>query len=90
MSENEFSVNEFIVRETGYPGAIKQEVVGELVRCRDCKHRPIKGDGNIVYAPDDSDGWDDDTCPCLCEDCYYNWMPDEDFFCGKGERRDDV
>ena len=89
MSENEFSVNEFIVREMGYPGAIKQEVVGELVRCSDCKHRPIKGDGDIVYAPNDINGWDDETCPCLCEDCYYNWMPDDDFFCGKGERRED-
>lgn len=37
MSENEFSVHEFIVREMGYPGVIKQEVVGELVRCADCK-----------------------------------------------------
>ena len=37
MSENEFSVNEFIVREMGYPGAIKQEVVEELVRCEDCR-----------------------------------------------------
>ena len=62
----------------------------EVVRCKDCKHRPIKGDGNIVYAPNDSDGWDDDTCPCLCEDCYYNWMPEDDFFCKRGERREDV
>ena len=30
------SENEFIVREIGYPGAIKQEVIGELVRCEDC------------------------------------------------------
>lgn len=29
---------EFIVLETGYPGAIKQEVVGELIRCKDCRH----------------------------------------------------
>lgn len=28
---------EYIVRETGYPGAVKQEVVGELVRCKDCR-----------------------------------------------------
>lgn len=62
----------------------------EVVRCKDCKHRPIKGDGNIVYAPNDIDGWDDDTCPCLCDDCYYNWMPEDDFFCGKGERREDA
>lgn len=29
-------MNEYIVRETGYPGTLKQEVVGELVRCKDC------------------------------------------------------
>lgn len=28
---------EFIVKETVFPGAIKQEVVGELIRCKDCK-----------------------------------------------------
>lgn len=32
-------MNEYIIRETGYPGAVKQEIVGELVRCKDCKHR---------------------------------------------------
>lgn len=63
--------------------------VVEVVRCRDCKHRPIKGDGNIVYAPNDINGWDDETCPCICEDCYYNWMPEDDFFCKRGERRND-
>lgn len=31
-------MSEYIVRETGYPGTIKQEIVGELVRCKDCKH----------------------------------------------------
>lgn len=34
MRENEFSVKEFIVLGIGYPGAIKQEVVEELVRCK--------------------------------------------------------
>lgn len=29
---------EYIVRETGYPGAVKQEIVCELVRCKDCKY----------------------------------------------------
>lgn len=29
---------EYIIRETGYPGTLKQEIVGELVRCRDCRH----------------------------------------------------
>ena len=27
---------EYIVRETNYPLATKQEVIGELVRCKDC------------------------------------------------------
>lgn len=30
-------MSEYIVRETGYPGAIEQEIVGELVRCKDCQ-----------------------------------------------------
>lgn len=29
---------DYIVRETGYPGAIKQECIGELIRCAECKH----------------------------------------------------
>ena len=31
-------MNEYIVRETAYPLAVKQEVVGELVRCKDCRY----------------------------------------------------
>lgn len=30
-------MTEYIVRETGYPGTLKQEIVGELVRCLDCE-----------------------------------------------------
>lgn len=60
--------------------------VVEVVRCKDCRHRPFIDEDGCVWAP----SWDDETCPCLCEDCYYNWMPDEDFFCGKGERRNDA
>ena len=32
-------MSEYIVRETGYPGTIKQDIVQELVRCGECKHR---------------------------------------------------
>lgn len=31
-------MTEYIVRESGYPGTIKQDIVGELVRCKDCEH----------------------------------------------------
>lgn len=50
MSENDFSVNEFIVREMGYPGVMKQEVVGELVRCEDCKHWGMHKRLNIPWC----------------------------------------
>lgn len=31
------TMSEYIIRETGYPGTVTQEIVGELVRCRECK-----------------------------------------------------
>lgn len=34
-------MSEYIVRETGYPGTIKQEIVQELVRCKDCYHYSV-------------------------------------------------
>ena len=74
MSENEFSVNEFIVREIGYTGAIKQEVVGELVRCADCKSgRPYKHTKEYVACEVDVEPVD----------------RDKDFFCAYGKRRED-
>lgn len=36
-------MSEYIVRETGYPGELKLEVVGELVRCKDCTYWDIPG-----------------------------------------------
>lgn len=66
-----------------------QSAQREIVLCKDCKHRPIKH-GDFVDAPKGNDGFDDEICPCLCEDCYYNWMPEDDFFCKRGERREDV
>lgn len=46
----------------------------EIVRCRDCCHRP-------------TDEWcyDDDLCPCQIEDVCYSWIPDDDWFCANGE-----
>lgn len=58
----------------------------ELVRCKDCKHRPtITGkyeNGFDVEFPD----W---KCPCRCDDGWYNWMPDDNWFCGNGERKEE-
>ena len=63
MSANDFSVNEFIVRETGYPGAVKQEIVGELVRCKDCRWKEQEEPG-MVYCPATVGGWVDEDWFC--------------------------
>lgn len=58
-----------------------------VVRCKDCKHRPErleegKGEGFNLEFPDYK-------CPCQCDDGWYNWMPDDNWFCGDGERKEE-
>ena len=57
----------------------------EIIRCKDCKHRP-KTDGK-KYGFDVE--FPDEICPAYCDDEYYNWMPDDDFYCARAERRED-
>ena len=59
-----------------------------VVRCRDCKHRPI--DHREEYNEMTGFGLEfpDSHCPCQCEDDYYNWFPHDDWFCANGERRE--
>lgn len=58
-----------------------------VVRCRECMHRPFISDhdeiGGFKYE------FPDDRCPCNCEDGWYSWMPDDNWFCGNGERREE-
>ena len=58
----------------------------ELVRCKDCKHCPTdpenKGVGPLLVFPDE-------ICPCQIDDDWYSWMPDDNWFCAEGERRDE-
>lgn len=64
--------------------------VAEVVKCKDCIHRPIHMDGKQIDSPyiDDDCCYRDYTCPYLCDDDYYNRMPDDDWFCNHGERMD--
>ena len=68
--------------ETG-EAVFKPKIEGELIRCKDCKHRP-KGTG----ANHDLE-FPDYVCPCQCEDYYYSWMPKDDWFCRDGERKEE-
>ena len=64
----------------------------EIVRCKNCIHRPIKGeDTHDIDPPKDSRGYEDYTCPCLNEDDYwYSWYPSDEFFCAEGEAKGEV
>lgn len=62
-----------------------------IVRCQDCKHRPMKrnpnGDdyGFNLYSPTV-----DEICPCIVGDNWYSWMPKDNFYCAYGERKESV
>lgn len=49
-----------------------------LVRCKDCVHCPTEGEQDARFP--------DDVCPCQCEDYYYSWIPQPNWFCPKGEK----
>lgn len=56
----------------------------EIVRCKDCKHRPKQTEPSKTYGfsiefPEGS------KCPCQCDDGYYSWYPKDDWFCADGE-----
>ena len=60
----------------------------EIIRCKDCKHKPYPSD-NYDYDNGFEIIFPDYRCPCRCEDDYYNRIPDDDWFCGNAERRTD-
>ena len=52
----------------------------EIIHCRDCKHEPtLDEDGELEFPTE--------RCPCQCQDFYYSWMPEANWFCGNAERR---
>lgn len=58
-----------------------------VVRCKDCKHRPTNNT-NIRSCGGLDIEFPDEICPCQCDDGYYNWYPDSDWFCANGEAKD--
>ena len=57
-------------------------ITGELVRCGECKYRPHL-DKKEEFPVFPIQG----RCPCECEDYYYSWIPNDDWFCADGERK---
>ena len=52
----------------------------QVIRCKDCKHRPTGTNRDDLEFPDDK-------CPCKCEDYWYSWKPLDNWFCGNGKGR---
>lgn len=77
-------VKEQIVRLFFEGNDTKAEVIGEIVRCKDCKHRPIDTGGHN-YGQEME--FPDEVCPCYIGDNWYSWMPKDDWFCADGERK---
>ena len=58
----------------------------ELIRCKDCKHRPIatRADEGVLWGF--SVEFPDERCPLQCEDGWYNHYPKDVFYCANAER----
>lgn len=52
----------------------------ELIRCRECKHRPHEDKDGYIMPPDD-----DYTCPYVCDDDWYSRIPSDEQYCDRAE-----
>ena len=83
VDEAGWGANFYVVDKSDIDNAPTIDAV-PVVRCKDCKHRPTMSGvdwGQGLEFPEDS------KCPCKCEDPWYDWMPEDDWFCPYGERR---
>ena len=58
-----------------------------LVRCKDCKHRPKRLKDHI-FSGFDLKFPKESKCPCGCEDGFYSWYPEDDWYCANGELKE--
>lgn len=57
-----------------------------LITCGECMYKPTQHeeDGEtIIDFPVPF------KCPCECEDPWYDWVPEDDWFCGNAKRREE-
>lgn len=72
-----------------YDLAIEMLSEPEIIRCKDCKHRPKATRADKKVFSGFSVEFPDEKCPCQCGDVWYNWYPEDDFYCGYAEGRED-
>lgn len=62
----------------------KDGTLVEVVRCKECKYKPHwdeKTESAVFPIPD--------CCPCECDDYFYSWVPNDDWFCADGKRKEE-
>ena len=61
--------------------------VVEVVRCKDCKHKPNGYTDDDVLRYPNFPHEENNPCPCqVYEDKWYSWIPNDDFYCSYGEK----
>ena len=74
------------------------DIVSELIRCKDCKHRPHKDKYGHIVPPrvqvgvyDGEPEYDDDmACPYVCDDGWYSRVPGDEQYCDRAEPKEDA
>ena len=61
--------------------------VEPVVYCKECIHRPYETVPGVRYGLTVESPDSVNKCPCYCDgDGWYSYIPDDEFFCGNGER----
>lgn len=68
---------EYIVKETGYPGRLETENVGELIRCKDCKYYTIERGWNGI-----------EFTVCSISLIHHHPIRRENDYCSRAERKE--
>ena len=81
------------VGSKNYHPVTEAKIIGDLIRCKDCKHKPFKKQVHVDGLTESStitviDG--DPACPCIDEnDSHNSWMPPDYWYCANGQRKED-
>ena len=76
-------IHEWIAKGSVSESIAEKRGLKELVRCKDCEHRPTKPE---KYENGFDLEFPDGKCPCQCDDGWYSWYPSDDWFCANGKR----
>lgn len=64
--------------------------VVEVVRCKDCRHKPNGYIDDDVLRYPNFPHEESNPCPCkVYGDEWYSWIPNDDFYCSFGERAEE-